>query len=106
MDPKINELEDEDLNMGQGNYGDGSSDHGGNGVEDPPMGMLRGNEPELRGDPQPQPIWREYLYARFCKMKPSSFEGFTNPFYVDKWLSLMETNLDFMELNDRKRLYV
>ena len=51
IDPELNEFKDEGLNIDQGNYGNGGNDHGGNDVEDRPMGMPRGNEPEPRGDP-------------------------------------------------------
>ena len=37
-------------------------------------------------------------------MKPSSFEGSTNPLDVEKCLSSMETILDFMELNDKEKI--
>ena len=37
--PELNELKDEGLIIGQGNYGDGGNDHGGSGVEDFPMGV-------------------------------------------------------------------
>ena len=33
MDLELNELKDEGLNIGQGNYGDDINEHGGNGVE-------------------------------------------------------------------------
>ena len=39
MDVELNELNDEGLTIGQGNYGDDGNEHGGNGVEDPPMGI-------------------------------------------------------------------
>ena len=35
-------------------------------------------------------------------MKPPSFEGSTNPLDAKEWLYLMETILDFMELNREK----
>ena len=61
MDLELSEFEDEDLNIGKGNDGDDINNHGGNGVEDPPMGVSRGNELEPKGNPHPQPIRRAYL---------------------------------------------
>ena len=104
IDLELNEFQDEGLNIGQGNYGNGSNDHSENGVEDLPMAMPRGNELEPRGDPQPQLIRREYLCERLWKMKLPSFEGSANPLDAEKWLSSMETILDFMKLDDGERI--
>ena len=70
MDPEIKGPEYEDTNTDPGN---GGNDHRGSGVEDSSIGVPRGVEPGLRGNPQPQPVRREYLFKRFCKMKPPSF---------------------------------
>ena len=75
MDLEHEGPEDKDVNMDPGN---GGNDQGGNGVEDPPIGAPRGVEPGIRRNPQPQPVRREYLCERFCKMKPPSFERSTN----------------------------
>ena len=74
IDLELNEFKDEGLNIDQGNLGNGGNKHGDNGVEDLPMGVPRGGEPEPRGNAQSQPIWREYLGESLCKMKPPSFE--------------------------------
>ena len=42
--------EDEDVNMGTGN---GGNEHGGNGIEDPPLVAPRGVEPRIGRNPQP-----------------------------------------------------
>ena len=47
---------------------------------------------------------REYLCERLCKMKPLSFEGSTNPLDTEEWISIMETILDFMELNNDEKI--
>ena len=52
IDPKL-KFEYESLDMDQGNFGNGSNEHGGNGVEYPQMGVPQGNEPEPKGNPQP-----------------------------------------------------
>ncbi|KAL5575497.1 hypothetical protein UlMin_017196 [Ulmus minor] len=49
-------------------------------------------------------IRQEPLYERFGRMKPASFEGLTDPLEAEKWLSSIETILDFMELDDRERV--
>ena len=82
----------------------GGDEHGGNGVEDPPIGAPRGVEPGIERNPQPQPMRREYLCERLCKMKPPLFEGSTNPLDAEEWLSTMETILDFMELKDDEKI--
>ena len=104
VDPKVNEFEHENLNIGQGNFGDGNNNHGGNGVEDLPKGMPRGNEPKPRENLQPQPLRSEYLCERLCKMKLPSFERSTNSLDAEEWLSSMETILYFMELNDKENI--
>ena len=101
MDPENEGPEDEDVNMDHAYDGD---DHGGNGVEDPPIGALRGVEPGIERNPQPQPVRRKYLCERLCKMKPPLFEGSTNPLDAEEWLSTMETILDFMELKDDEKI--
>ena len=62
--------EDEEVNMDPGNGGNG---HGGNGVEDLPLGAPRGVKLRIGRNLQPQLVQREYLYERLCKMKPPSF---------------------------------
>ena len=37
-------------------------------------------------------------------MKSSQFVGSTHPLEAEEWLSLIETILDFMQLNDRERV--
>ena len=37
-------------------------------------------------------------------MKPVSFEGSTNSIDVEEWLSTIEIILEFMELNDEKKI--
>ena len=59
MDPELEEPEDEGLHMGPGNFSDGGNNHEGNGVGNPPIGVPRGIEPGLRGNPQPQPVRRK-----------------------------------------------
>ena len=85
-------------------FGDGGNEHGGKNVQDPPIGAPRGVEPRMGRNPQPQPVRREYLCERLCKMKPPSFEGSTNPLDTEEWLSKMETILDFMELNNDEKI--
>ena len=46
LDLEFNGFQNEGLNIDQGGYGNGGNNHGSNGVEDPLMGMLRGNGPE------------------------------------------------------------
>ena len=101
MDLEHEGPEDEDVKMDPGNDG---NEHGGNDVEDPPIGAPRGVEPRIGRDSQPQPVRREYLCERLCKMKPLSFEGSTNPLDTEEWISTMETILDFMELNDDEKI--
>ena len=60
-------------------FGNGGNERGGNNVKDPPIGAPRGVEPRIGRNLQPQPVRREYLCERLCKMKPPSFEGSTNP---------------------------
>ena len=87
--------EDEDVSM---DTGKGSNEHMGNSMEDLPLGAPRGVE--LRIGRNPQPVQREYLCERLCKMKPPLFEASTNPLDAEEWLSIMETILDFTELKD------
>ena len=61
---------DEDVNMDPSH---GENEHGGNGVEDPPIRAPRGVEPRPGGNPQPQPAQREFLCEKFCKMERPSF---------------------------------
>ena len=89
------------MDFGDGNGGDGL---GGNNVIDPPMGAPRGVGLGMGRNPQPQPVRREYLCERLCKMKPPSFEGSTNPLDAEEWMSTMETILDFMELKDDEKI--
>ena len=37
-------------------------------------------------------------------MKPPSFEGSENPLDAEEWLYVMETILDFMELNNQEKV--
>ena len=37
-------------------------------------------------------------------MKPLLFYGYTNPLNVEEWLSIIETILNFMELNDDEKI--
>ena len=60
--------EEEGPNTDSSDRGNGGYDHGNNGAEDLSIGVLRGNL-------QPQPVRREYLFERFCNMKPPSFKG-------------------------------
>ena len=93
--------EDENVNM---NHAYGDDEHGGNGVEDPPIRAPRGVKHGIERNPQPQPLRREYLCERLCKMKPPLFEGSTNPLDAEEWLSTMEIILDFMELKDDEKI--
>ena len=79
-------------------------DLGGNGEEEPPVGAPGGVGPRVARNPPPQPMRREYLCERLCKMKPPLFEGTTNPLEAEDWLSTMETILDFMELRDEEKI--
>ena len=54
-------------------------DQGGNGEEEPPVGAPGGVGHRIARNPPPQPMRREYLCERLCKMKPPLFEGITNP---------------------------
>ena len=101
VDPVHEGPENDDVNMG---HADGGNEHGGNDDEDPPLGAPGGVEPEIGGNPQPQPVRREQLCERLCKMKPLLFEGSINPLDAEEWLSTMETILDFMELNDDEKI--
>ena len=56
VDHELKGPKDEDLNIDPVNFGDGGNDYRGNGVEDPPIGVPRGVEPGLGGNPQPQPV--------------------------------------------------
>ena len=96
--------EEEDVNMDRGNRGNDDNDHRDNGAEDFPIRVPRGVEPGRRGNPQPQPVRREYLCERFYKMKPPSFKGFTNSLDAEEWLSTIEIILNFMELNDEGKI--
>ena len=104
MNPELDGFEDDGLDDGQGNLGNGRNNNEGNGVGDPPLRAPREHGPEILGNPQPQHMRREYLCERLGKMKPPSFEGSTNPLDAEEWLSSMETILDFIELNDRERI--
>ena len=92
---------DEDVNMNPSN---GGNEHVGNGIENPPLGVPRGVGPRIGRNPQPQPMRREYLCERLCKMKPPLFVGTTDPLDAKEWLSTMETILDFMELRDDEKI--
>ena len=39
-------------------HANGGNEHGGNDDEDPPLGAPGGVEPEIEGNPRPQPVWR------------------------------------------------
>ena len=91
--------EDEDVNMDPGNGGNG---HEGNVIEDPLLGAPKGVKPRIGRNPQP--VRREFLCERLCKMKPPLFEGSTNPLDAEEWLSTIETILDFMELKEDEKI--
>ena len=57
---------EENPNTDSGNRGNGGIDFEDNGAEDLSIGVPRGDEPGLRGNPQPQAVRREYLCERFC----------------------------------------
>ena len=79
-------------------------DRRGNGEEEElPVGAPRGVGYGVARNP-PQPMRREYLCERLCKMKPPLFEGTTNSLEAEDWLSTMETILDFMELRDEEKI--
>ena len=90
-------LEEEGPNTDSSNRGDGSYDHGNNGAGNLSIGVPRGNL-------QPQPVQREYLFERFCNMKPPSFEGSTDFLDAEEWLATLEMIFDFMELNDEEKI--
>ena len=104
INPELDGFENEGLNNGQGNLGNGRNNNEGNGVEDPPLRAPGDHGPEIRGKPQPQHMRWEYLCERLGKMKPPSFEGSTNPLDAEEWLSSMKIILDFMELDDREKI--
>ena len=104
MDLGLEEPKEEDPNTDPGNRGNGSIDHKDNGVKYFPIGVPSGDEPGLRGNMQPQAVRRNYLCERFYKIRPPSFEGFTNPLDAEEWLSMKETILDFMELKDDEKI--
>ena len=80
-------------------------DRRGNGEEEElPVGAPVGVGHRIARNPPPQPMRREYLCERLCKMKPPLFEGTTNHLKVEDWLSTMETILDFMELRDEEKI--
>ncbi|KAL5557270.1 hypothetical protein UlMin_039506 [Ulmus minor] len=79
-------------------------DLGGNEEEEPLAGAPGGVGPRVARNPPPQPMRREYLCERLCKMKPPLFEGTTNPLEAEDWLSTMKTILDFMELRDEEKI--
>ena len=101
MDSEQEGPEDEEVNMDPAYEGE---DQEGNGVEDPPIRAPGGVENRVARNPPPQPMRREYLCERLCKMKPPLFEGTTNHLKVEDWLSTMETILDFMELRDEEKI--
>ena len=53
INPELDGFEDEGLDNGQGNLGNGGNNNKGNGVEDPPLRAPGGHGLELRGNPQP-----------------------------------------------------
>ena len=73
------------------------------GPENQGDAIPHGNENEGEG-PQPPEIKLEPLYERFCKMKSAEFEGSTNPLDAEEWLSSIQTIMDFLDLNDPKRV--
>jgi len=101
LNPEQEGPEDEGINMDPV-YED--EDLGGNDEEEPPVGAPGGIGNRVVRNPPPQPMRREYLCERLCKMKPLLFEGTTNPLEAEDWLSTMETILDFMELKDEEKI--
>ena len=48
---------------------------------------------------------QEPLYKRFSSMSPKEFEGSNNPLDAEEWLSSVQLIMEFMELNDRERVF-
>ena len=51
IDPEFDGFENEGLNIGQGDFGNGENNHRRNGVEDLPMGILGDHVLEPRRNP-------------------------------------------------------
>ena len=79
LDPELDGFGNEGLDDGQANLGNGGNNDEGNGVGDPPLRAPADHGPEIRGNPPPPHMRREYLCERLGKMKPPFFEGSTNP---------------------------
>ncbi|KAL5552832.1 hypothetical protein UlMin_040233 [Ulmus minor] len=91
------------MNGGAGNGGPGNGGvrNEGFGIGENPIG--EGHGPE-RG-PQPEIERQEPLYKRFYGMKPKEFEGSSNPLDAEEWLSSIQLIMEFMELNDKERVF-
>ena len=100
MDPVGEGPEDDGVNMDPGYE---KEDRGSNGEDEQPVGAPGGVGYGVTRNP-PQPMRREYLCERLCKMKPPLFEGITNSLEAEDWLSTLETILDFMELRDEEKI--
>ena len=50
---------------------------------------------------QPPLVKPEPLCDRFCRMKPTKFEGSTNLLDAEEWLSSIQIIMELMELNDQ-----
>ncbi|KAL5540354.1 hypothetical protein UlMin_043023 [Ulmus minor] len=98
------------INHGNGGPGNGGPKNGGPGNRGPENEETEGNDSEGEGSEremeQPRGVLRpEPLYKRFSNMKPAEFEGSTNPLDAEEWISSIQTIMEFMELNDRERVF-
>ena len=77
----------------------------------------RRRAPPVQPAPQPEPAAmlemvpqamsianQEPLYVRFRRMKPSEFEGSTDPLEAEEWLTSLQTILDFMNLMEQEKV--
>ena len=48
---------------------------------------------------------REFLYRKFRKMEPTEFNGFMDPDEIDKWIHSIQNILEFMELEDKDKVW-
>ena len=99
----IQTLQQQQMIGGAGNGGPGNG-----GVRNEGFGIGAipgGGEHGLERGPQPVIARQEPLYQRFSNMKPKEFEGSSNPLDAEEWLSSVQLIMEFMELNDRERVF-
>ncbi|GMN46182.1 hypothetical protein TIFTF001_015360 [Ficus carica] len=49
-------------------------------------------------------VWQEQLYEKFRRMKPSEFEGSTDPLEAEEWLISLQIVLNFIDLTEQEKV--